>query len=388
MRQVILALLVVTPLGCSRCGQREQAAQPRPKNDAPPVEEPRTAPPPIIDSHVHITPLPETMNLALQIFSQVGVTRFAVKSAGTPGTLRYKETVRFAEILGEKMAFFTNLDWDGVDDPGWGEREADRLEQAMRDGASGVKIFKALGLGVRLKDGKLMRVDDPRMEPIWQRAGKVGAIVAWHVADPVAFFKPVDKSNERYEELSMAPEWSFHGKDFPGHDELLAQRDRVVERHPKTTFLGIHLANYPESLDYVDRLLDRCPNMYVDTSARLGEIGRHPVEKVRAFFTKHQDRILFGTDLIVTPNGMQLGSTQENPPTFEEALRFYKAHRHFFETADRSIDHPTPIQGRWKINGINLTGAVLRKLYVENAERLIFAHRREYLRSHAAADKK
>lgn len=336
----------------------------------------------MIDSHVHIVPLPETMNVALRIFSQVGVTKFAVKSAGIPGTLKYRETQRLAEMLGDRIALFTNVDWDGIDEPGWGKREADRLEQAMREGASGIKIFKALGLGVRLDNGKLLRIDDERMDPIWQRAGKVGAIVAWHVADPVAFFKPVDKNNERYDELSLAPDWSFYGKDYPGHDELLAQRDRVVQDQPKTTFLGIHLANYPESLDYVARLLDRCPNMYVDTSARLGEIGRHPVEKVRAFFVKYQDRILFGTDLIVSPNGLQLGSTRETPPGFEDALKFYADHRHFFETSDRNIEHPTPIQGRWKINAINLPPDVLRKFYVDNAEKLIFAKRSAWVRAH------
>jgi predicted TIM-barrel fold metal-dependent hydrolase len=381
---VLVATVASGCRGCQRAAGADAAGSAKPSGGPTGLRKP---PPRIIDSHVHITPLPETMNLALRIFSQVGVTHFAVKSAGTPGTLRYRETVRFADLLGEKMAFFTNLDWDGIDDPGWGKREADRLERAMRDGASGVKIFKALGLGVRLANGKLLRVDDPLMEPIWRRAGELGAIVAWHVADPVAFFKPVDKNNERYEELSLAPEWSFYGKDYPSHDELINQRDGVVRDHPKTTFLGIHLANYPEDLDHVGRLLDRCPNMYVDVSARLGEIGRHPPEKVRAFFIKHQDRILFGTDLIVTPNGLQLGSIREDQPTFKDALKYYADHRRFFETADRNIDHPTPTQGRWKVNAINLPPKVLRKFYVENAERLIFSKRRAWLEA-AAKQKK
>jgi predicted TIM-barrel fold metal-dependent hydrolase len=384
---VLLAAVTLACAGCQRCRPEEGTGTGQGTGTAKPKVVHKKALEPIIDSHVHITPLPETMNLALQIFSQVGVTKFAVKSAGVPGTLRYQETVRFARIMGDRMAFFSTVDWDGIDDPGWGKREADQLELAVRDGASGIKIFKALGLGVRLANDKLLRIDDKRLEPIWQRAGKVGAIIAWHVADPVAFFKPVDKNNERYEELSLAPEWSFHGKDFPGHDELLAQRDKVVASHPKTTFLGIHLANYPENIDYVADLLDRCPNMYVDVSARLGEIGRHPPEKVRAFFIKYQDRILFGTDLIVTPNGMQLGSTSENPPTFKDALKFYADHRHFFETADRNIDHPTPVQGRWKVNAINLPPEVLRKFYVENAERLIFKPRSAWLREREAGGK-
>jgi predicted TIM-barrel fold metal-dependent hydrolase len=336
----------------------------------------------IIDSHVHITPLPEPMNLALRIFSRVGVEKFAVKSAGVPGEPRYEATVKLARALGEKMAYFTNLDWDGIDDPGWGEREAARLEQAMKEGASGLKIFKALGLGVRTADGKLLKIGDPRLEPIWSRAAKTGAIVAWHVADPVAFFKPIDKNNERYDELKLAPEWSFHGQDFPSYGELMKAFETVVHTHPKTTFLGIHLASYPEDLDAAARLLDRCPNLHVDISARVPEIGHHPAEKARAFFLKYQDRILFGTDLIVTSNGMQLGSVSEKPPELEDALRFYASHRQYFETADRQIAHPTPIQGRWKVDAINLPRAALQKLYYDNADRLIFALRRAWLKAH------
>lgn len=339
---------------------------------------------PIIDSHVHIAPLPASMDLALRIFQQVGVVKFAVKSAGIPGEQRYMLTRQFAEILGEHMAYFTNLDWDGIDDPQWGKREADRMEQAMKEGASGIKIFKNLGLGERLKNGKLLRIDDKRLEPIWDRAGKIGAIIAWHTADPVAFFKPIDKNNERYEELSMAPDWSFYGKDFPSYETLMRQRDQVVAKHPKTIFLGIHLASYPENLDDAAKLLDRCPNIYMDIAARVPEIGRHPVDKARAFFIKYQDRILFGTDLIVTPHSMQLGSVSKEPPTFEDALRFYAIHRRYFETADRNFDHPTPIQGRWKINGINLPHEVLYKIYYANADRLIFAPRRAWLKAHAA----
>jgi predicted TIM-barrel fold metal-dependent hydrolase len=337
---------------------------------------------PIIDSHVHIVPNRSAVTMALRIFEKVGVTKFAVKSAGVPGELRYEATRQVARELGEKMAFFINTEWEGIDDPGWGQREADRLEQAMREGASGLKIFKALGLGVRLKNGKLMRVDDPKMEPIWERAAKTHAIIAWHVADPVAFFKPIDKNNERYDELSLAPEWSFYGKDYPSYEELMKQRDEVVAKHPKVTFLGIHLASYPEDLDAAARMMDRLPNIVVDIAARVPEIGRHPPDKVRAFFIKYQDRILFGTDIIVTPQGMQLGSVSEQPPTFEDAVRFYEIHRRFLETADRNFDHPTPIQGRWKINGIHLPKAVLQRIYVDNAERLIFAPRKAWLAAH------
>jgi predicted TIM-barrel fold metal-dependent hydrolase len=374
------ALLMAAVAGC-RSPRGSASTSPQPGSGSA-VATPPAERLPMIDSHVHITPTSEALALSLRIFERAGVTKFAVKSAGVPGEPRYEATRQAAQLLGDRMAFFSNIDWDGIDEPGWGRREADRLEQAMREGASGIKIFKALGLGVRLKNGKLLRVDDPRLEPIWERAARTRAIVAWHVADPVAFFKPIDKNNERYEELSLAPEWSFYGQDFPSYEELMKQRDEVVARHPKVVFLGIHLASYPEDLDAAARLLDRCPNMFVDIAARVPEIGRHPVDKVRAFFLKYQDRILFGTDLIVTPRGMQLGSVSEKPPTFEDAVRFFDIHRRFLETADRNFDHPTPIQGRWKINGINLPRAVLRKIYVDNAERLIFAPRRAWLKAH------
>lgn len=339
----------------------------------------------LIDSHVHITPLPGPMNLALRLFSELKIDKFAVKSAGNPGKPRYAATLRYANRLGERMAFFTNLDWDDIDDPGWGKREADKIEQAMRDGASGIKIFKALGLGVRLANGKLLAVDDHRLDPIFERCGKLGAIVAWHVADPVAFFEPITPANERYGELSLAPDWSFHGKDYPSHAALLAARDRVLARFPKTTFLGIHLANYPEKISYVAKTLERFPNLYVDISARIPEIGRHPVPTLQAFFKRFADRILFGSDFIVTPRGMQLGSvSKDGPPTYKDALKFFRIHRRFFETADKDFAHPTPIQGDWKINGIDLPYDVLKKIYTDNADKLIFAPRRAFLARRAS----
>jgi hypothetical protein len=175
--------------------------------------------------------------------------------------------------------------------------------------------------------------------------------------------------------LSIAPDWSFYGSDYPKREQLQEERDRVIARHPRTTFLLIHLANNPEDIDYVAALLRKYPNVYVDTSARLPEIGRHPVKKVREFFLEFQDRILFGTDFAVSSYGMQLGSVSPSPPNFDDAVAFYDAHFRFFETDLKQIDHPTPIQGRWKINAIHLPAQVLRKLYFENANKLIFSRR-------------
>ena len=330
----------------------------------------------IIDSHVHLSPDPAGIKRALALFERNGITRFCVKSAGPYGSRRYHATVALAKRLGPRFAYFINLDWRGVNEAGWAQREAQALEQAMAQGAAGVKIFKALGLNVRNAEGKLLAVDDPKLDPIMETAAETGAIVALHTGDPVTFFDEPGPANERYLELLFAPSWSFWGADHPSRRSLMEARERLVARHPKTTFLGIHLANMPEDLTGVDRLLESYPNLYVDTSARIGEFGRHPAENVRAFFIKHADRILFGTDIIISGGGYQLGSLSIWPDEEEDVDTFYRAHREYFETDRKGLDHPTPIQGMWTVDGIGLPKDVLQKLYVSNAEKLIFARSR------------
>lgn len=160
----------------------------------------------------------------------------------------------------------------------------------------------------------------------------------------------------------------FTSPEFPDHDTLLAQRNRVVERHPVTTFIGAHLGNYPENLAYVDGCLDRFPNLHVDVSARLGEIGRHPAEAVRAFFLKHQDRVVFGTDLTLDFDAS--GQEEDGDPA--EVAAFYDAHWQFFETAAQGIEYPGfPVQGRWHVDAVGLPPVALKKLYARNIQRLV-----------------
>jgi predicted TIM-barrel fold metal-dependent hydrolase len=328
----------------------------------------------VIDSHVHIYPTMTGLSTALTVFDKVGIDRFVIKSAGEVGTAKYQASLAMEKILKGRMRSFANLDWTAVEKPGWVQEQVAALEQMKKDGIVGIKIFKNLGLHVRVADGTLLKLDDPRLDPIWEACGRLGLIVAWHVADPVAFFKPVTPDNERYEELKIAQGWSFFGKDYPSHDELLEARGRVMKRHLKTTFLLIHLAEYPEKLEYVDKLLDTNPNVFIDVSARVPEIGRHPADQVRKFFVKHQDRILFGSDFISSGDGtMQLGSVSATEPGIDDAVIFFERHWRFFETADKQIDHPTPIQGNWKVDAVNLPPDVLKKFYVTNAERLIFS---------------
>lgn len=372
---VLFALvLVALSLTCAREEARCGEATPVPAGTAPVTgHHPHGID--IIDSHVHILPTMPALAQALEVFDRVGITKFVAKSAGVYGEPRYYATVAMKRVLGPRFEYFVNIDWDPIDRPDFATKVAGELERAAREGAKGVKIFKDLGLKVRTADGRIVPVDDPRLDPIFETCARLGFIVAIHVADPVAFFEAVTPANERYEELSIAKGWSFHGKDFPSFEELMAQQERLIARHPNTIFLLIHLGNNAENPKYVAGLFDKYKNVWVDTSARVPEFGRHPAEEMRAFFTKYQDRILFGSDFISSPNGMQLGSVEKEgrgEPTIEDAVRFFERHWAYFETNDAQIEHPTPIQGNWKVDAIGLPPEVLRKLYHDNAEALLF----------------
>ena len=312
---------------------------------------------PIIDVHVHFHP-----DAAAHMADVMGANRLSrvvnlgsLEELGIP----FQEGMNaFRKVLGQRTVYFPTLDF-GDTTPGFGERMAEELERKVALGAGGLKIFKELGLRHKDAGGNLIPVDDPRLDPVWAKAGELGVPVLMHTADPVAFFQPLDENNERWEELQRFPDWHFGGPEFPDHDALLAQRNRVIERHPDTIFIGAHLGNYPENLDYVDVCLDRYPNFYVDTSARIAEIGRHPLEKVQAFFSKHRDRVVFGTDLVLGWEGYDSDArTKEAARGFKS---FYDLHWRFFETDERQIDHPFPIQGRWKVNAIGLPEEVLDK---------------------------
>lgn len=360
-RRLLAALLCLGLAAACRKGGGRRASEPLSAAERGPV----------IDSHTLIAPTEESIRAALEVFERVGVVKFCNKNGGFLGSRAFAATLQIKHLLKERFAFFANVSWARVEESGWGEFEAERLERAVGFGAKGIKFFKAMGLGARDANEKLIAIDDARFDPIMAAAAKVNAVVAIHVGDPKAFFEPPTPQNERYDELELAPDWSFHGQDYPPLPELWRQTERLVTRHPRTTFLFIHLG-LSEDLDYMEKLLDAHPNVVLDTSARVPEFGRHPVEKTRRFFLKFQDRIMFGTDLAISPGHWQLGSVSRTPVGPEDAVKFYQAHYRFFETDLANIDHPTPIQGRWKVNAIALPPEVLRKLYYTNAEKLIF----------------
>jgi predicted TIM-barrel fold metal-dependent hydrolase len=244
--------------------------------------------------------------------------------------------------------------------------QAQAIERAHRDGARGLKILKTLGLYLRenITSGTLVKIDDARFDPMWDACGQLNLPVAIHISDPIAFFTPTDRFNERYEELKNHPDWSFYGQDFPSNAELIAARNRMIARHPNTKFVTVHVGNFSEDLQNVAENLDQFPNMSVDIAARIGELGRQPITAGK-FFDKYQDRILFGTD--ATPHGDEFPQQFFNDKLYEIYYRFLETNDEYFDYAPAKI----PPQGRWRIYGVDLPDTVLRKVYYENAARLL-----------------
>ncbi len=320
------------------------------------VEKPRY---PVIDAHNHLwisewgVDKQKASDL-LAIIDQAGV-QMIVDLTNAWGEKLQSHLDTYQNPLPDRFSVFACVDWERFKtESNFGPWAARSLEDSVSRGARGLKIFKNFGLRVCDATGTLARVDDPRLAPLWDKAAELNIPVLIHVGDPVAFFDPLDRFNERYEELIRHPNWHFYGPPFPSFLEIMDQFAALVERHRDTTFIGAHVGCYPENLSFASDLMDRCPHFYVDISARLAELGRQPYT-ARRFFLRHADRILFGTD---------------TRPNVEE----YRIHYRFLETADEYFPYTPsepPSQGRWRIYGLYLPPEVLEKVYYRNAARLL-----------------
>ncbi len=330
---------------------------------------------PVIDFHTHITWGPmlepgekvvfnDTPEALLPVMDRRNL-RTMIDVTGGVGQGLKESIARLQTAHPGRFIVFTEPWWSKAAEPGYAAFQAAEIERAHAAGAHGIKLLKTLGLYLRenVKTGKLVKVDDPRFDPMWETAGSLGMPIAIHTSDPEAFFLPVDRFNERYEELNAHPDWSFHGQDFPSNMELQEARLRVIARHPKTTFVCLHVAD-SENLEMVTGWMDKYPNMWVDIAARIGELGRQP-RASRRFFERFQDRIVFGTD--ATPKGAEF-------PQQYFCDDLYEIYYRFLETEDEYFDYapaPTPPQGRWRIYGVGLPDAILEKVYHKNAERAL-----------------
>jgi predicted TIM-barrel fold metal-dependent hydrolase len=332
----------------------------------------------LIDMHQHIDYTKEHLARDVRIMDAVGLG-IGVNLSGGTVTRKNDEPSEFErnkKLADEKFpgrfVHYMNLDYTGWDDPGFGEKAAAQIEEGHRLGAAGFKEYKRLGLYLRDKNKQLLKIDDPRLDAVWEKCGELRMPVSIHVADPKAFWEPFNESNERWKELKDHKSWWFGDPGvYPPRMELLEALDRVITRHPNTTFVCVHFANNAEDLDWVDRSLDKHANMMADLAARVPEIGRHDPDKVKKLFSKHQDRILFATDFQVYDQ-LTLGSGGSGPaPTDNNAITFYEKHWRWLETTDRDWEHMTPIQGDWTISSIALPSSVLHKIYFDNARALL-----------------
>lgn len=330
----------------------------------------------VIDAHGHVgmpaqdLDLKKTVELAIRVMDANGIRATVDFSGGNVDALRKKIEFYKAHYPGRFVAC-VNIPWNRIDEPQFSKTARAIVEQGYKDGARCVKVFKSLGLGARDSAGGLVRIDDPRGDAVWGTAGQLRIPVFIHSGDPAAFFRPPTPDNERYAELGVHPEWSFYGEKWPAREEILGQLLRVVNNHPETDFVGLHFGNNPEDLRWVRRVMDRFPNYHLDLGARIGEIGRHPPDELRAVILRFQDRVTFGSDTAYVNDHLTLGVPEPRSKTIDDSKVFFGRHWEFLETDHRNIEHPSPIQGNWKVNAIKLPPEVLRKIYRENAQRLI-----------------
>ncbi|WP_455381568.1 amidohydrolase family protein [Salinispira pacifica] len=321
-----------------------------------PVTEIRRPRFPVIDAHSHLKRPNDPAEL-VERMDQFGIRLIVDLDGFWDGSLE-EELRRYPERYPDRFRVFCRVNVEPIDDEGFGKRAREYVLACHRKGAAGIKFSKSLGLKIRDRYGNFIRPDDDRLRPIWEAAAEVGIPVTIHIADPPAFFDPIDPTNERYEELAEHPHWSYHTRGCPGFHELLECQHRLLERNPDTTFIVAHVGSYAENLRAVGAMLDRYPNMYVDTAERISELGRQPYS-AREFIIKYQDRVIYGTDLL--PNATNTGAN----------YRFFESWDEYFPY--NSFEEHN--QGRWNIYGIGLPDEVLRKVYVENAERLILKER-------------
>jgi predicted TIM-barrel fold metal-dependent hydrolase len=249
----------------------------------------------------------------------------------------------------DRVRILTGVSFQNVG-PGWAERAVAQLDADIAAGAVGIgEISKGLGLSAKKADGTRLQIDDPMLDPIWQEAAKLNIPVFIHTADPASFFKPIDYTNERWLELALFGDRRYPQDRFPSFEQLMTERDNMVRRNPKTTFVIAHMSWYANDLPKLSQLMDEFPNVVTEMGAVLYDVGRQP-RVAHDFFIKYQDRILFGKD-----------SFQP-----EEYPYYWRV----FETADDYFDYYRDYHAFWKLYGIDLPDEVLKKIYYKNALRI------------------
>ncbi len=305
---------------------------------------------PFVDVHSHQSSrTPEQVDQLIEEMDKLNM-RIMVNLSGGFGD-RLKQNVQAMKSrYKDRFAVFANIDFKGLDEPGYSQRAAAQLEQDIKNGAQGLKIFKNFGMDMKDAKGERIHVDDPRFDAVFEVCGRYKAPVLIHTAEPAVFFQPIDKYNERWLELNQFPRRARPADKYPSWETIMTEQRNLFARHPKTTFINAHMGWLANDLGQLGQLLDKHKNMYVEVAAILAELGRQP-RFAREFFTKYQDRVLFGKDIW-------------SPVEYHTYFRV-------FETADEYLDYYRKRHAFWKMYGMNLPDDVLKKLYYKNALKII-----------------
>jgi len=321
-----------------------------PKSTLVVPEHPRTkAKFPFIDVHNHQRNTSDVAKLVADM-DRIGMAVMVNLSGGSGDALR-QGLVTLKGPHPKRFAVFANVDLRKIDEPNFGENAAIQLEQDVRSGAVGLKIYKNLGMFLTDASGKRVPTDDPRLDPIWKKAGDLGIPVLIHTGEPVAFWDPVDKNNERWLELQQYPDRRRNDATrFASFEQTMGEQFRMFRKHPRTKFIAAHLAWLGNDLGRLGKLLDEMPNVYTEIGAVLHELGRQP-RNARAFLIKYQDRVLMGKDIW----------------NAEEYATYFRV----LETDDEYFDYYRKRHAFWKMYGLALPDEVLKKIYYKNALKII-----------------
>jgi uncharacterized protein len=305
---------------------------------------------PFIDVHNHQFGMPSMDLSTLTVQMDKLNMAVMVNLSGQSGNNIILSAKNIKENQPKRFIVFANVEFAGIGTEGWGEKAAQQLEQDVKNGANGLKIYKSLGFSVKDNNGKLVAIDDPRIDPVWKKAGELKIPVLIHTADPEPFWDPMDENNERWLELATHPRRKRSGTDPAPWQTLIDQQHRMFKKHPKTTFINAHFGWYPNDLGKLGTLMDEIPNMYVEFGAVIAELGRQP-KTAKKFFEKYQDRILFGKDSWVP----------------EEYATYFRV----LESEDEYFPYHKKYHAFWAMYGMGLPDNILKKVYYKNALRII-----------------
>ncbi|EAR15628.1 hypothetical protein RB2501_14909 [Robiginitalea biformata HTCC2501] len=305
---------------------------------------------PFIDMHSHHFRMP-TQDLSELVAAMDSLNMAVmVNLSGGSGEHLKRAVANVRAHYPNRFVIFANVDFDSVGAPGWGQRAAAQLQADVENGASGLKIYKSLGLRNTDINGDRVAVDDPRLDPIWEKCAELGIPVLIHSADPRSFWDPMDSLNERWLELKLRPRRKRSNTDPAPWQQIIDEQHRMFKKHPNTRFVNAHMGWYANDLDTLSDLLDEMPNMYVGIGAVIAELGRQP-RRARKFFIDYQDRVVFGKD----------AWQPSEYPTYFRVL----------ETDDEYFPYYKKYHAFWAMYGLDLPDDVLRKLYYENALKLL-----------------